>query len=208
MIASVLRLNRKDVKALKMSDSYSIHRVVYDLFDDIRTDTQKIASNSSGILYAENGGDRNGYNILILTNRKPNQPKHGEIESKVIVDGFLKHKQYRFEVVVNPTKRDIKTKKTVAVRGENAIIEWFVQRGLNQWGFDTHLASLQINNVSVQTFIKKANQVTLGTATLRGVLNVIDQEKFIKSFQNGVGRGRAFGFGLLQIVPIINSFDS
>ena len=41
MIASALHLSRSDVKALKITDAYSLHRVVYDLFDDIRTETEK-----------------------------------------------------------------------------------------------------------------------------------------------------------------------
>jgi CRISPR system Cascade subunit CasE len=56
-------------------------------------------------------------------------------------------------------------------------------------------------------FNKKGNQVTLGSATLQGGLTVIDREKFKHSFCQGIGRGRAFGFGLLQIVPNSNPFD-
>ncbi|NOU14960.1 MAG: hypothetical protein HOO92_13515, partial [Methylococcaceae bacterium] len=41
MHASVLRLSRSDVKALKITDAYSLHRVVYDLFDDVRSEQQK-----------------------------------------------------------------------------------------------------------------------------------------------------------------------
>ena len=39
-------------------------------------------------------------------------------------------------------------------------------------------------------------------ATLKGELTVIDKDRFTQSFIHGVGRGRAFGFGLLQIVPL------
>ena len=53
MIASVLHLTRADVKALKITDTYSLHRVVYSIFDDIRSDSQKTQSVSSGILYAD-----------------------------------------------------------------------------------------------------------------------------------------------------------
>jgi len=37
---------------------------------------------------------------------------------------------------------------------------------------------------------------------LKGELYVIDSEQFKQSFRQGIGRGRAFGFGLLQIVPL------
>jgi CRISPR system Cascade subunit CasE len=37
---------------------------------------------------------------------------------------------------------------------------------------------------------------------LTGELEIVDRSLFIKSFQQGIGRGRAFGFGLLQIAPL------
>ena len=39
---------------------------------------------------------------------------------------------------------------------------------------------------------------------LSGHLRVTDREKFIQTFFRGFGRGRAFGCGLLQIVPIVD----
>jgi CRISPR system Cascade subunit CasE len=44
--------------------------------------------------------------------------------------------------------------------------------------------------------------VTNNAARITGVLRVVDKEKFQSSFYQGLSRGRAFGFGLLQIVPI------
>ncbi|HHS8628828.1 TPA: hypothetical protein ACTVA4_000021 [Klebsiella pneumoniae] len=38
LFASALHLERSAVKALKISDAYSLHRVVYSLFADARTD--------------------------------------------------------------------------------------------------------------------------------------------------------------------------
>ena len=37
LIASVLILSRRDIKALRITDPYSLHRVVYSLFEDIRS---------------------------------------------------------------------------------------------------------------------------------------------------------------------------
>lgn len=45
----VLQLNRTAVQALRVTDAYSLHRVVYSLFDDVRSDAEKAASHTSGI---------------------------------------------------------------------------------------------------------------------------------------------------------------
>ena len=52
---------------------------------------------------------------------------------------------------------------------------------------------------------KGGQTVTQGQTNVQGRLEVIDKTKFIQSFQQGIGRGRAFGCGLLQIVPINKS---
>lgn len=207
MIASILKLSRYDVKNLKITDPYSLHRVVYSLFDDVRTGPEKNASVSSGILYADKGGDFNSHNILLLSNREPNVPEFGELKSRTVPEPLLQHEDYRFEVILNPTKREKNTGKTVPIKGREQILQWFTAKSSESWGFDVNPDSLQINNLSVKSFEKKGNTITQGSATLQGSLTVVDREKFIISFQQGIGRGRAFGFGLLQVVPVANPFS-
>lgn len=202
MIASMLHLTRKNIKDLRVTDAYSLHRVVYDLFEDVRSETEKHASVASGILYADKGGDFNNRKILILSHRNPCIPKHGKIESKPIPENFLYYDNYGFEVIANPTKRDKSTGKTVAICGREAVTQWFVDKSPKSWGFSVKPESLQIQNLDVQRFKKGDHTVTQGRAVLKGELSVIDPERFIQSFKLGIGRGRAFGFGLLQIVPL------
>ena len=203
LYAAVLRLSRGDIKALKITDAYSLHRVIYDLFDDIRSEQQKLESHSSGILYVDKGGDFKHRVILILANRQPNlRPAYGEVEYKIIHDDFLQHQHYAFEVTVNPSKRDNKTSKIIPIRERENIAKWFIDRAPNSWGFTVNPANLQVEKLAVQTFTKNDRKVTHGSATLKGVLKVNNTEQFIQSFQHGIGRGRAFGFGLLQIVKL------
>jgi len=208
MIASLLLLSRADIKALSIKDAYSLHRVVYDLFDDIRSETEKKSSIASGILYADKGyinvSENKQRKILILSNRLPNQPLHGLLsEPKKIPENFLQYDNYGFEVIINPTKRDNKTGKTVAICGSEAVTQWFIDRAPKSWGFVVKPKNLQIQNISVQQFIKNDHTtVTQGKAIIKGELQVTDREQFIQSFERGIGRGRAFGFGLLQIVPL------
>ena len=208
MIAGVLRLSRADIKALKITDEYSLHRVVYDLFEDVRSEEEKRASKASGILYADKGGDFSHRQILFLANRMPQQPQHGELGKLIpIPDDFLQHERYRFEVTVNPTKREKASKRLVPIRGREAVAEWFMAKAPDAWGFSVDSSSLQVLKLTVREFDKQGHAVTQGQASLQGVLTVTERSRFITSFQQGIGRGRAFGCGLLQIVPMVNPFD-
>lgn len=206
MIASVLHLDRRSVKALRITDAYSLHRVVYSLYEDVRDEEQKQASTASGILYADQGGGVRGRKVLMLANREPMENvdgEFGEVQSRLIPEDFLGYEQYRFKVIVNPTRRDSASRKLVAVRGRETVAQWFTERAAASWGFDVDPLHLQVDRIDVLRFKdKQQRQVTIGQAHVQGHLRITDKTQFINSFTQGIGRARAYGCGLLQIVPV------
>lgn len=207
LIASVLHLDRKAVQALKINDAYGLHKAVYSLFPDVRSADEKQASKPSGFLYADQGGDYKSRKILLLSDREPMEQidsQYGEVQSKTISPDFLQHDAYRFKVVVNPTRRDNASRKLVPVKGRDAIAQWFMERAQASWGFSLVPSQLQVDSTDVLSFKDKSQrQITLAQAQVQGVLQVTDRQQFIQSFSQGIGRGRAFGCGLLQIVPFV-----
>lgn len=201
--ASLLLLSREDIKMLKVKDAYSLHKVVYGLFEDVRSEAEKAAGKSSGILYADKGGDFHTRQILLLSNRKPHQtPQFGQVKTNPILSSFVNHDEYAFEITINPVKRDNASGKIIAVRGREEIQKWFMHRASDAYGFKVNPSSIQTEQISVQMFEKSGQTVTHGSATIKGQLIVTDRALFVKSFKQGLGRGKSFGFGLLQIVPL------
>lgn len=195
MIASALRLNRADYKALGIKDAYSLHKVIYSLFPEQ-------ANQRRDFIYADKGGGWDCRQILMLSERRPETPKFGKIESKEIPESFLRWDNYGFEVMVNPTQRNGPSKKTTPITGRENLHNWFMQKA-TAWGFDVEPDSLQISNIGVVRFTRgNAITQTHGSATFIGKLMVTDREAFMNSFKHGIGRAKGFGFGLLQIVPI------
>lgn len=68
---SALRLDRPVIKALKITDLYSLHRVVYGLFEDVLNQEAKQSSESSGIQWVDKGSDHQYRQLLILSDRLP-----------------------------------------------------------------------------------------------------------------------------------------
>jgi len=194
MIATMFSLRREDCKAIDLKDTYSLHKAVYSLFPP---DTGK----SRDFLFADKGGDWKNRRILLLSERMPVQPEFGTIDSKVISDAFLQFDHYGFEIILNPTKRDNKTGKIISIRERGNLLQWFLSKAPG-FGFEVFPQNLQVNDVGVMTYKKNGFVCTHNTATFVGKLKVIDRETFIKSFKQGIGRAKGFGFGLLQIVPI------
>lgn len=215
LYASILALQRSDIQALRITDPYSIHRVVYGLFDDIRTQEDKDNQVRKGLLYLDQGGNAMGRNVLMLSNREPAMGALtkegclvGTVRSKEISPTFLEHGTYQFNVVVNPTRRDSKSRKLLPIRRHDDIVQWFANRSLNDWGFETINCVVQQNEV-LQFSNKHQQLITLSQAHLYGQIKITDRVKFKDSFANGLGRGSAFGCGMLRLVPITtpNPFD-
>ncbi len=204
MIASEFVLTREDAIALRLTDAYSVHRIVYDLFEDVRTEEEKKKSIPSGIMFADKGICDGKHLILILSNRPPKNPSQGTIQSRPIPDLFLAHNRYLFEVTLNPTKREKSSGRTIAIRGDETLRKWFIEKALESWGFRPNEATLRLETNTTQRFWKNENQqVTHSSVTFLGDLQVVDKDKFAESFRQGIGRGRSFGFGFFQIVPIL-----
>lgn len=204
LYASVLRLDRAAVKRLRVTDLYSLHRVVYGLFEDVRSDAQKQASESSGIQWADKGSNHQYRQILLLSDRLPRVGEYGEVESRPLPTDFLSHRHYRFTVTVSPTRRDKQSRQLKPVKGREAIANWFIERAAKNWGFCVSPEHMRIDDVRVAQFKGKADRaITLQQATVSGYLTVTDSERFALSVASGLGRGRAFGCGLLQVVPLI-----
>ena len=212
MIATIWILSLKDLKDLKVKDEYSIHRIIYDLFSISRDEKQLNSDHASGILYVEkslgSSQEKPERKFLILSDRESRIPEYGNIESKEINDKFLSHKAYRFQTIINPTKRDRATGKTVSIitrskdspNPKQQIHNWFMRKTLKNWGFE--VTSLVVNSIELIKFQKKSHDVTLSKAYIQGMLEVKNQELFIESFKKGIGRGRSFGCGLIELVPI------
>ncbi len=194
MIVSELTLSRLDCNALRVTDAYSIHRVVYSLFP-------KTGDEPRNFLFVDKGGAFNNRKILILSEKEPILPEHGSLRMKRLPDAFLNEDLYGFEVTMNPVKRDNKTGRINPIRGDEALTEWFMGKS-RTYGFIVEKHSLTVGNTNVLRFKKDGKEVTFGKATFKGKLQVVDRSLFIQSFMYGLGRAKGFGFGLLQIIPL------
>ena len=201
MFATLLNLSIQDMARLRIKDAYGIHRLVYDLFDPMPGNAAVGGqAASSGILYADRGLKKGWREILIVSNRSPRQAPYIKRGPEEIPEKLLGFPSYRFEITINPVKRDSASGKLVPLRTREAVGEWFAAKAPG-WGFELAAGHLEVESMNVAQFEKKGQWVTLSQATLTGLLKVRDAPRFAQSFTRGLGRGKAFGCGLLQIAP-------
>ena len=182
--------------ARELTDTFALHRAVYRLFPDAGNS----ADNSSIPLFADKGECDNVRRILILSDRQPELPENGSMLCKKIPENWLEAPDYQFTIVLNAVQHDETGGRELAMCDLQSVGEWFCKE-VSAWGFELKEAMLE--SITPDRFTAGNNTVMLNKATLSGVLHVTDRERFIRSFSEGIGTGRAFGCGLLQIVPLV-----
>lgn len=110
--------------------------------------------------------------------------------------------------------KDSKNRRRISIYKEEEQIEWLARQGEN---FGFQIADLKINP-AVRNIISakegkiefkkpdeknpdEKHQVTYGSVLFEGVLQVTDAGKFKDALVNGIGQGKAYGFGLLSVAP-------
>ena len=177
----------------RITDAYSLHRVVYSMFPK---------ENDPGrILYVDRGAVRGIREVLIQSQIMPDIPEDVSASSRKISEKFFTAQKYRFEILLNPVKCNSKSKKRQAVIGQLPLLNYFSER-MSKWGFAADLNQLEVNILPSISFTCKERQYRFNRAKFRGILTVTDMELFRKTFVSGIGHGKAFGFGVLQLVPI------
>lgn len=118
---------------------------------------------------------------------------------------------WRFRLTANPTRSD-PTKKTEKRSKVQAHItteyqtEWLLRRA-EQHGFRTDSAA--VTEVQWKRFYKAGQKlpVTLLSVTYEGILSVTDAAAFRSALTNGIGRGKAYGMGLMTVMRTKEACD-
>jgi len=153
-----------------------------------------------------------------------------DFSSKEISSSFLFHSYYVFDLNANPVKALIqrdkngqplrqpngkrKRGKRVPLVNPDELRAWLVRKGNVRCqdqetgqevpgGFRlVEERPLEISPMLESHFRKKGQSAYHGGVQFRGTLEVTNREDFIKTYQQGIGSAKGFGFGLLLLAPI------
>jgi CRISPR system Cascade subunit CasE len=119
-----------------------------------------------------------------------------------IKDGTVWH----FRLTANPTKccRNAKGERGTVQAHTTQFYQkkWLLERG-EKCGFYIKEDDFTVMKSCWQRFYKgteRKKPVTLLTVTYEGILTVTDAERFRRTLTDGMGRGKAFGMGMLTVV--------
>lgn len=202
------RNNRRKTKDLSHLGAY--HSWVEDSFPNERENNVR----SRKLWRIDPLGDKEY--LLIVS---PNQPdmnlleKYGVINSAQtkeydsFLDNLIKNERYRFRLVVNPVvsiKSDPNSKERGRVVPHVTVEQqrnYLIERSEKN-GFHIKDDEFTIVERKFEPLNKKGHKtIWLSKVTYEGVLTIRDISKFRNLLVNGLGRKKAYGFGMMTVIP-------
>jgi CRISPR system Cascade subunit CasE len=112
----------------------------------------------------------------------------------------------RFRLRANPTRRvhasrtgDKLAGKRVELRTDEQRQAWIARK---LQGAGCELIGCVIRDEPTQHGVREGKRVAHGAATFDGVLRVTDPSLLQAAIRQGIGSGKAYGFGLLSVAPV------
>jgi len=193
-----IEIGKTQAARAKLSDSYAWHAALWSAFPG--HDGEK-----RDFLFRVD--DRRAhFQGLLLSWQEPVMPAWGSWEPKQIAPTFLDHGMYRFQLKANPTMRRNSDRRRLGIYAEPRLRDWVVRKAEGS-GFEIADRTLVIGSPVAETFLRNGHRGKHVSVDFGGVLSVTDRERFRRAFAKGIGSAKAFGFGLLALVPISRAED-
>lgn len=220
-----LEVEAETARAAGISDSYTWHKRLWECF----TDTPEAKRDFLTRIDQLEGAFRLWILAGRKPGRPPWCSPHG-FALKEIAASFLSHRYYAFDLQANPVKTMVqrgpngetllrangkrKSGKRVPLVKPDELRAWLIHKGKvrcrdQDTGLDVpggfrivEEKPLEISPMMENHFRKKGQSGYHGGVQFRGILEVTDPERFIETYNAGIGSAKGFGFGLLLLAPI------
>lgn len=187
---------------IELSNPYQLHQTIMNGFPHDLKNT----NNFTRILYRLNINSTSGVPTVLVQSlicpdwgpliSKKNYFSKDPLFKQFEYPDFKAGSLYRFKLYANPTKK-IEGKRLGLYKAENHF-KW-LNRKAELGGFKLLKVDIIKTETLIAKAIKKSKRITLQAVQFEGILQVVNPTLFSDSLKNGIGSGKAFGFGLLSI---------
>lgn len=172
---------------------YEIHRHLWRLFPDMPEDKR------SFLYRVSYGKDNDPLRILMQSLNEPSATENVKgcvlLRKKVFNPSFKKEDRFHFVLCVNPTKQLLKERCRVPLIDEDQLINWLKKKLENA----ACLENAEITEKRNLYFRKDGKAGKIATVSFSGQVSVKDPATMHTTLEQGLGRAKAFGCGLMLV---------
>lgn len=202
-----------ELAKLSQNGVYAAHQLLWQLFPNEK---------EREFLYREEQDDFGQPQFFVLSKNQPIATPLFTIQSKPFIPKLLVGNRLAFKLRVNPTicltskegksqRHDVlmhaKKQNLYATNSEElksimdqAAIHWLAnEKRVTQWGIQLDSLPNIIAYNQHQSKKRSGHRIQFSSVDFEGLLTVKDPERFLQQYQNGFGRAKAMGCGLMLI---------
>ena len=153
--------------------------------------------------------------LLLVSDEKPNMEifeKYGvpgSAQTKLydkFLDSIDEDGIYRFRVTLNPVKAlsqgaGVRGRVVPEITAEQQL--QFLESRAGKLGFELIPDEYRIVERCWELFMKQGQKkIRLSKATYEGLLKVTNRDTFYRTLTEGIGKKKAYGFGLMTVIPM------
>ena len=153
--------------------------------------------------------------LLLVSEKKPNMEifeKYGvpgSVQTKLydkFLDSIDEDGIYRFRVTLNPVKAlsqgaGVRGRVVPEITAEQQL--QFLESRAGKLGFELIPDEYRIVERCWELFMKQGQKkIRLSKATYEGLLKVTNRDTFYRTLTEGIGKKKAYGFGLMTVIPM------
>lgn len=199
-----IKSNSYHNEIVDFSNAYQWHKYLWQLFPG-RPDSKR------DFLFRWDNNSNTSV-IHLLSPYEPTIPfQLGKWKTKQIFFPFQMGDFFQFQIRVNPVKvicpqgRESRKRKRVPLLENSEIMSWFEKKGVNN-GFKIISEKIRIEkSTPVFCYKMKSQKSFHHNVNIGGILQVVEENLFLQAITQGIGKGKAMGFGLLLLQPLSKS---
>lgn len=192
---SQFRIGRQEALKHRLATAYDLHKLLWQCFPG-RPEAKR-----DFLFRCDDAGAE--LKLLMLSAEAPEQCDWADWDGvKELSPDFPSGALYWFRLRANPTVRAKEGGKLRALTGGEELDGWLARKGERN-GFALR-SEPEYSACRLEQFTKSSGSpaISLNVVDIDGVLAVTDGAAFGEAFRKGVGRGRAFGCGMLLLKRI------
>lgn len=197
MFISKYKVDKTEEHLKMLSNPELGHKFTWEFFKGVIDFA--ITRENLGILYKFIVPKDNQLYLIIQSKMKPNYVPKGVEQIYSVDDTAMLRKLQNFETVsfqvyVNPVQFKKEYNKRICVRGAKNRVNWFKEY-IEKNGCE--VISVEEKDFSILKCEKNTGDFSISVSNMMGRLKISDFEKFKCIVENGIGREKAYGLGLI-----------
>ena len=199
-----IKSNSYENKIIDFSNAYEWHKYLWRLFPGRPDDKRDF------LFRWDNNSDKSVIHLLSKCEPKT-LPKLGNWTTKKIFFPFQRGDFFQFQIRINPVKvicpegKESRKRKRVPLFENSQIVSWFEKKGL-QNGFKIFSEKIRLEkSPPIFCYKLKSERSFHHNVDITGILQVVEEDLFLQAITQGIGKGKAIGFGLLLLQPLPKS---